>query len=210
MSEVSAARGLLTLLAVGILAGLLVSTSDEISRDRIIENDQRYLLQSLTRVVNPAAYDNDLAARSIQIINPELTGDAEPSPVYVGTLAGQPSVFIFRVTAPDGYNGPIRLLVGIRRDGTISGVRAINHRETPGLGDAIEATRSDWILGFEGRSLTDPPPEGWRVRSDGGQFDQLTGATITPRAVVKAVRNTLAYFQREKPQLMAAALASET
>jgi electron transport complex protein RnfG len=209
MAEVSGLRGLTTLLAVGVLAGLLVSTSDELSRDRIIENDQRYLLRSLAQVVSPEAYDNDLASSSIQIINPELTGDAAPTNVYVGTLNGQPSVFIFSVTAPDGYNGPIRLLVGISRDGTITGVRAVSHRETPGLGDAIELGRSDWVLGFTGRSLADPPPAGWGVRTDGGQFDQLTGATITPRAVVKAVRNTLVYFQRERDPLVAEALASQ-
>jgi electron transport complex protein RnfG len=188
---------------------LLVSTSDIFSRDRIAENDRRYLLRSLTQVVQPDDYDNDLAASQIQIASPELSGNAEKTDVYVGTLQGQPSVFIFNVTAPDGYNGPIQLLVGITRGGTITGVRAVSHRETPGLGDAIEVSRSNWILSFTGRGLDDPPPAGWAVRSDGGQFDQLTGATITPRAVVNALRNTLNYFQREREQLIQAALAGE-
>ncbi len=108
---------------------------------------------------------------------------------------------VLRLSAPDGYNGRIRLLVGIGFDGRVSGVRVTGHNETPGLGDAVEAEKSDWILGFKGRSLTDPPPERWAVRKDGGDFDQFTGATITPRAVVRAVRQALAYYDAHRDTL---------
>jgi electron transport complex protein RnfG len=201
MAEVSASRGLMTVLAVGLVAGLLVSFSDNLSRDRIIENEHRFLLRSLTEVVTPDSYDNDLPNSLFHVEDSALLGVEGPTDVYVGTRAGEPVVFIFFVNAPDGYNGNIRLLVGITSDGTLTGVRVINHRETPGLGDAIEIRRSNWIMGFTGRSLVDPTPEGWRVRVDGGQFDQLTGATITPRAVVKAVRNTLTFFKENRNRL---------
>ena len=100
--------------------------------------------------------------------------------------------------APNGYNGPIHLLVGIKADGTLAGVRVVKHRETPGLGDVVEISRSDWILGFNDRSLSKPDEKGWKVKRDGGIFDQFTGATITPRAVVKAVHNALLYFEKNQ------------
>ena len=103
---------------------------------------------------------------------------------------------IFNAIAPDGYNGRIHLLVGVYVDGRIAGVRVVKHAETPGLGDAIEVRKSSWILGFDGKSLDRPEPTRWAVRRDGGEFDQLTGATITRRAVVAAVRNTLLYYRQ--------------
>lgn len=105
------------------------------------------------------------------------------------------------VTAPDGYNGDIRLLIGINAAGSILGVRVISHRETPGLGDPIEAEKSDWIHGFKQKSLKTPQSSGWAVKKDGGEFDQFTGATISPRAVVRAVHTTLLYFKANKQAL---------
>ncbi len=202
MRNVGATRGLLTLLAVATIAGLLVSGSDYFSRDRIAANERQYLLQQLSQVVSPDLYDNDLAANQTQVQDPALLGMQEPADVYVGTRAGKPAVLLFTVNAPDGYNGNIRLLVGVMRNGQVTGVRVISHRETPGLGDAIEISRSNWIAGFAGRSLGDPPPEAWAVRADGGEFDQLTGATITARAVINAVRNTLIYFEQNQDELL--------
>jgi electron transport complex protein RnfG len=110
---------------------------------------------------------------------------------------------VFSVVARGGYAGDIELLVGVRADGRVAGVRVVEHHETPGLGDGIEADKSDWIRGFDGRSLGDPPREDWAVRRDGGDFDQFTGATITPRAVVEAVRDTLIYFEDHRDQVFA-------
>ena len=124
-------------------------------------------------------------------------------PVYRARLAGHPVAAIIESVAPDGYSGSIRLLVGVTPDGRLLGVRVLQHHETPGLGDAIEERRSDWIRSFEGRSLRDPPLARWKVRKDGGDFDQLTGATMTPRAVVAAVRNTMLFVQRQGPALFA-------
>jgi electron transport complex protein RnfG len=100
---------------------------------------------------------------------------------------------IIPVTAPDGYTGAIDLIVGVNADGSIAGVRTLSHKETPGLGDKVDLKKSDWILGFNGRSLDNPKPRGWAVKKDKGVFDQFTGATITPRAVIAATLRALQY-----------------
>ena len=102
---------------------------------------------------------------------------------------------ILPTTARDGYSGDIRALVGIRSDGSVAGVRVVAHKETPGLGDKVDLRKSDWVLGFTDRRLTDPLPNRWTVRKDGGDFDQFTGATVTPRAVVVATRRALEYAE---------------
>ena len=108
---------------------------------------------------------------------------------------------ILPATARDGYSGDIRTLVGIRLDGSISGVRVVSHHETLGLGDLVDLRRSDWVRGFDNRSLSDPPPIGWNVKKNGGVFDQFTGATITPRAVIHATRRALEYANLHKVSL---------
>jgi len=124
--------------------------------------------------------------------------------------SGVPVAVILRFAAVDGYNGHIGLLVGIEADGRVAGVRVTSHRETPGLGDAIEIEKSDWVRGFEGRSLDAPAEAEWTVRRDGGAFDQFTGATITPRAVIKAVRLALAYHESHREQLYSTAPSSQS
>ena len=114
-------------------------------------------------------------------------------------------------TAPDGYSGNIDIITGVYRNGEVAGVRVVSHQETPGLGDKIELKKSDWVLAFNGKSLGAPSYERWTVKKDKGVFDQLTGATITPRAVTKAVRNTLDYYRNNKADLLAkAALQANT
>ena len=118
--------------------------------------------------------------------------------IYRVYAEGEPVAALFVVTARDGYSGPIRILVGVDRDGVVTGVHVLEHSETPGLGDRVESTKSDWVRQFEGRSLVDPAPSGWRIKRDGGQFDQLTGASVTPRAITKAIRVTLLYFDANR------------
>ena len=124
--------------------------------------------------------------------------------VYRVSADGQPVAALFAVTARDGYAGPIRVLVGIEYDGSVTGVRILEHRETPGLGDRIVSSRSDWVFQFDGRSLGDPAVEAWSIKPDGGQFDQLSGASVTPRAVITAIRETLIYFAEHRDELFAA------
>ncbi|MGI9257245.1 MAG: electron transport complex subunit RsxG [Gammaproteobacteria bacterium] len=187
--------------AIATVAALLVSGSYELSRDRIEVNRQEQLLQSLHELVDAASYDNELTASRMSVIDVELLGTAEPVDVFIATQNGQPVAAIFSSIAPRGYIGPISLLVGISADAVVTGVRVTDHRETPGLGDAIDLDKSNWILGFTGTSLSAPEIGEWFVQADGGEFDSITGATVTPRAVVKSVRDTLLYFERNRETL---------
>ena len=181
---------------------LVVYTFDN-TRERISANERATLLRKLHQLVPQQQHDNVLLDDTLTIINTPLLGTLEPVTVYRARKAGQPVALVITPVAPDGYSGIIKLLVGINVDGTLNGVRVVTHRETPGLGDAIDEKRSDWIHLFDNRSLLDPPLERWAVRKDGGDFDQLTGATITPRAVVKAVRQTLLYYRDNQDALFA-------
>jgi electron transport complex protein RnfG len=188
--------GIIALLGTALLAGV-----NDLTYERIIEQEKRRVLQQLNQIVPVVSYNNDLLEDVITIEAPDFFRHPAPVTVYRARLDGQPVSVMMIVTAADGYNGDIRLLIGINAAGTILGVRVISHRETPGLGDPIEAEKSDWILGFTQKSLQRPASNGWAVKRDGGEFDQFTGATISPRAVVRAVHTTLLYFQANKQAL---------
>mgnify|MGYP000267117961 CR=1 FL=1 len=159
------------------------------------------LLRNLYALLPADRLDNDIAQDSIELPPSALLGTEAPSLAYRARKQQQAVAVIFNAVAPDGYSGKIYLLVGVYADGSVAGVRAVKHSETPGLGDAIEVRKSDWILGFDGKSLDDPPADGWTVRRDGGAFDQMTGATITSRSIVKAVKKTLEYYQLHRERL---------
>jgi electron transport complex protein RnfG len=183
-----------------ILAGLaavctmLVAATHSVTAPRIAANEQAYLEQSLKPVLEGVQYDGLLSGSTIEIQPPhELPGKA-PVTIYRVYADEAPVAALFVVTARDGFSGPIRLLVGVAADGRITGARVLAHRETPGLGDLIDSDKSDWIQQFTGRSLDEPQTADWAIKRDGGVFDQLTGASITPRAVIKAIRETLTYY----------------
>lgn len=182
--------------------GLLLWVNDS-THVRIAANEQAALLQRLNEIVPAESYNNTPQTDTVQVTAPAELGMAQPVTVYRFRRDGRPVAAVLTVIAPDGYSGNIKLLVGIYYDGRIAGVRVVSHKETPGLGDYIETDRSDWILGFTDRSLGNPSPKDWSVKPDGGAFDSFTGATITPRAVVKAVYRSLLYFEREKENLFA-------
>lgn len=181
-------------------SGLVAYTHDNTAA-RIADNQRRALLKSLNELVPGDQYDNDIYTDILYVQNSELLGTDESVPVYRARKGGWPVAAVLAPIAPDGYNGEIRLLVAIRLDGTLAGVRVVQHRETPGLGDHVEAERSDWILGFAGKSLQNPGKGSWKVKRDGGVFDQFTGATITPRAVVTAVKKALLYYKAQGDRL---------
>jgi len=191
----------LFLLLFAVAGTALVATTELASRDAIAANERRVLLRNLYALLPADELDNDIAADTIRLPPSPLLGTEEPSTAYLARLAGEPVAVIFNSIAPDGYSGRIYLLVGVYVDGSVAGVRVVKHTETPGLGDAIEARKSPWIHGFDGKSLQNPALDDWAVRRDGGEFDQLTGATITPRAVVAAVRDTLLYFRHNADML---------
>ena len=189
------------LLMFAVIGTTLVAVTYERTRDQIAANERATLLRKLHRLIAPEQHDNVLLEDVLAVRDVTLLGTDEPVTVYRARKDGKPVSLVIETIAPDGYSGSIRLLVGINIDGSLSGVRVVGHRETPGLGDAIDETRSDWIHVFDGKSLHNPEAAGWAVRKDGGSFDQLTGATITPRAVVKAVRNALLYYRQHQETL---------
>ena len=174
----------------------LVAVTEHNSRAAIAENERRVLLRNLHALLPAEKLDNDIVTDTLLIPASELLGSESESLVYRARLRGEPVAAIFNSIAPDGYSGKIHLLVGVYVDGKIAGVRAVKHAETPGLGDALEIKKSNWVLDFNGKSLDNPSPGAWLVKRDGGVFDQFTGATISPRAVVQAVKNTLLYYQQ--------------
>ena len=186
------------LVGTGLVAVTYTSTKD------IIAEAQRAALEaSLNQLVPADRYDNRVTEDVIEVVAPQWLGTDQPVAVYRARKNGRPVALFATPFASDGYSGPIQLLIGVYADGTLAGVRVLAHKETPGLGDAIEERRSPWILTFAGKSLTDPSLEKWKVKRDGGVFDQFTGATVTPRAVVKATRKFLEYVQNHREPLFA-------
>ncbi|MCF6254550.1 MAG: electron transport complex subunit RsxG, partial [Thiomicrorhabdus sp.] len=187
----------------------LVVFTENKTRDQIIENERQALLSALNELVDSKRYDNDLLTDTILLTATDKLGTKETTKVYRARKNNKPVAAVFTSIAPNGYNGEIKLLVGINYDGSLAGVRVINHKETPGLGDKIEERKDDWILSFNGRTLhtnttnqqviaNDPR---WAVKKDGGEFDQFTGATITPRAVISAVKNALLFVHQRGESL---------
>lgn len=180
-------------------AGTLALTN-QATLPRIECNRQLALESSLHEVMPITMADNNLLQDWILVSDP-LLGRGEHH-VYRARLNGNASGVVLEAVAPDGYGGRLSLLVGVDMAGTVTGVRVVPpHNETPGLGDKIELKKSDWILSFNGTSLTDPEEAGWAVTKDGGAFDSFTGATITPRAVVAQVHRALQYFEQHKNEL---------
>lgn len=179
-----------------VVGTTLVAFTEYSTRESIIQNERQVLLRNLHALLPGDKLDNDIVADTLELPSSPLLGTDSVSIVYRARLGGEPVAAIFNSIAPNGYSGKIHLLIGVYTNGNLAGVRVIKHSETPGLGDAIEIRKSPWIKSFDTKSLTNPGPSGWRVKRDGGEFDQFTGATITPRAVVKAVRNTLLYYQQ--------------
>ena len=189
-------------LALFAIAGtFFVSYTYDNTIDIIKENKRLALLKAFHVLVSSDAHNNDIFTDIVQVTNKNLLGSKNPVNIYRARKDNKPIAVIINSVAPDGYNGNIELLVAINYNGELAGVRVVHHKETPGLGDAIEENRSDWITKFKHRSLTNPEKQGWAVKRDGGEFDQFTGATVTPRAIVKAVYNTLRYYKEHRETL---------
>jgi electron transport complex protein RnfG len=186
----------------GILGSALVAVTWTATADRIALNQQQAFLRNVYKLVDRNSIDNDLLKDVISIKSTDLSKTGIQ--VYRARRQGQPVAVIFSPIQGPGYASPIRMMIAVRADGVLGGVRILSHMETPGLGDKIDESRSDWILGFEGKSLDNPPIEKWKVKKDGGIFDQFTGATITPRSIVATVKRTLIYFEKEKERLFKA------
>ena len=183
-----------------------IAVAQYLTADRIAHNIRAAESRALNELIPADRYDNDLLNDTLSVdsrFNQQLLGPlAADAAIYRARQNGEVTAVILPVVAPDGYTTNIDLIVGVNRDGSLAGVRVVAHRETPGLGDKIEVRKSDWINSFAGRSLTDPAAERWAVKKDGGEFDQFTGATITPRAVVRAVKRALMFFDMHRELLL--------
>ena len=193
----------LALLVFSVVGAGLLSGTFTLTRPTIELSEQADKRILVAQTLPTGSYDNDLIRDARPLPAAPLLGLKHPGLVYPASQDGRVNAVVLEAVAPDGYSGEIRLLIGILADGRVAGVRVTAHKETPGLGDYIDQARSPWIKEFDGHSLGDPAPEQWKVRKDGGRFDSRAGATITPRAVVKAVRKALEYFAAHRAELFA-------
>lgn len=211
MLGASIRRNSLILVMFAVATAGLIALIFQSTQARIADAQYRAAQRALLEIVPRERHDNDMLADIIELDADQqrALGLRTAGSIYVARNQGEIVAFIIPATAPDGYSGDIQLIVGVNLDGSIAGVRVLNHKETPGLGDKLELARSNWILSFDGKSLENPAPAAWAVRKDGGEFDQFTGATITPRAVVGRVKATLEFLQNNREALVAAANQSE-
>jgi len=178
-----------------ILAYTDLKTEGDITQ-RIVEDKER----SLAQVLPPEIHDNSPVKDTLVVKNHK----GENVTIYRAKKDGQVTGVAYEIVGEGGYAGPIKMIMGIDAEGKVLGVRVITHRETPGLGDKIQVNKGDWITRFNGLSVGNPPIEQWKVKKDGGQFDQFAGATITPRAVLRGLREGLTFFAEFKSKLLEA------
>ena len=196
-------RGALTLLVFAVVFTALMAGTYALTKDIVFANEKAAKVALIAQVLPAGSFENDILqgamaqdAAALKQLNSEAGAQ-----IYRAKKAGKTTAVVVETIAPDGYSGKIKLLVGVGADGRVLGVRVIAHKETPGLGDYIDIAKSDWIKLFDGKSLSAPLANQWKVKKDGGAFDATAGATISPRAVVKAVKNTLDYVAKNRANL---------
>ena len=199
----------ITLAMIAAICTSLVALTYHLTVDRIAANDKALLEQSLHPALSDIFYDSGVSESLLVLSPPHALPGSEKALIYRVYAQQEPVAALIVVTARDGFSGPIRILVGVDIEGIVTGIRILRHRETPGLGDKIVASRSDWVHQFAGRSIGDPEVTDWAIRRDGGEFDQLTGASVTPRAVIKAMRDSLVYFDAHKSEIFAASATED-
>jgi len=195
----------------GMIAGLvlgafavggvsLVAATHVLTIERIAANERAATLRKVAAIIPIEQMNNDPLQDRIEVSAPDFLG-GPASRVYRVRKGDEPLAVVLDPVIPNGYMGPIKLLISVLADGTLGGVRVLAHKETPGLGDKIELAKSDWILSFTGKSLKNPPEAQWKVKRDGGVFDQFAGATVTPRSIVRAVKDTLRFVEQRGTSL---------
>lgn len=178
---------------IALVCSLIIFVTDVFSRDRIALNKQISAIRMIEAVM-PLLHDNNLYEDRLEVTELSTT-------VYRARQGEQKTGLVFMPLSTNGYNGKIELAVGVSYDGVLTGVRVIEQRESDGLGDNIHQDKSDWINSFDQRSLLNTENKAWAVKNDGGDFDQLSGATISPRAVINAVKNILHYYDLNRNDL---------
>lgn len=199
----SISKNTLILTAFAIVTAGALALTNLGTQERIAKAERAAQQRALYEIIPLNQHDNDLLTDTVPVPKDAwapLGANAE-SKIYRARNKGEISALIVPAVAHDGYSGDISMIVGINRDDTIAGVRILLHKETPGLGDKIELKKHQWILSFNGKSLQVPVIEEWKVKKDGGTFDQFAGATITPRAVVGQVKRVLEFVAANKQVL---------
>lgn len=198
-----------TLAVIAAFCTAIVALTWQLTAERIEANKKEWLERSLQPALAGLFFDSPVTESMLTIPPPHELPGSEAAIIYRVYAGEHPVAALFVVSARDGYAGPIRLLIGVAMDGAVTGVRVLEHRETPGLGDRIDIMKSDWVLQFDGHSLRDPEPARWAIKGDGGDFDQLSGASVSPRAIINAIRQTLAYFGANRVAVFAAPVENE-
>jgi len=199
LRHASTSAGILT--AFAIVGTALLAVTYLVTRPIIAETEKQAKLALIGQILPKSQYNNDIIKDAALLPPSTELGNKEPTPVYRASREGRPYAAVLEVVAPDGYSGKIRMIVAIKADGVVSGVRVVTHNETPGLGDYIDIAKNGWIRIFEGKSLSKYPDQDWKVKKDGGKFEHMAGATVTPRAVVKAVHKSLRYFNANRDNI---------
>lgn len=187
--------------AFALVGTTLLGITFSATKDNIAASEKKAKLALIAQILPAALYDNDIIRDAVEQPRVAELGTTGSTLVYRALKDSKPVAAVLEVIAPDGYAGKIKLLIAIKANGEVAGVRVVSHKETPGLGDYVEIARSDWIKGFDGTSLDTRQSKDWKVKKDGGQFDYMTGATITPRAVVKAVHKALVWFSSNREKI---------
>ncbi|MDI1361857.1 electron transport complex subunit RsxG [Methylotenera sp.] len=195
----------ITLVAFAFVGTAMLAYVFNITRAPIEASEKEARLALFKEILPESTYNNDLLKDTVEIAPNEQLGNRQPTVANIAKLNNKTAGVILESIAHDGYSGDIKLLIAIRADGSISGVRVLAHKETPGLGDYIEVARGNWIKLFNDESVNKTPATQWQVKKDGGKFDYMVGATITPRAVVKAVFKALQFYDANKTTLFAVA-----
>lgn len=198
----SITRNAIGLALFAVITAGTIALTHAFTQERIQDQVRQAEAGALLEILPEDLHDNDLLQDTVNIGPSDKLGLKTEAQAHIARQDGAVTGIIVPAVAPNGYSGEIRMLVGIDDSGEILGVRVTQHRETPGLGDKVEPKKSGWIYSFNGKSLESIPSDQWAVVKDGGQFDQFTGATITPRAVVSAVHGALQYFEENRPALI--------
>ncbi len=199
-----ASKTAITLMAFAIVFTTCMAFVYQVTKTPIEQSEAAARMSLFRQIMPEHLHDNDLLQDTMELPPDALLGTTQPTVANIARVQGQPSAIILEAIAHDGYSGDIKLLLAIQADGTLNGVRVITHKETPGLGDYIDIAKNNWIKLFDGQSLNKYTDSNWRVKKDGGKFDYMVGATITPRAVVGAVHKALQYVEQHKQTLFVA------
>lgn len=201
----SITRNSFLLAMFAVITTILIAGTHLLTKDKIALEQRKAEEKSLLQIVSADRHDNSMLDDTLPVgASTSGLGLKSDKQIYLAKKQDKVIAAIIPLTATDGYSGDIDLIVGINADGSIAGVRILTHKETPGLGDKVDIKKSSWVLSFNGRSLDNPESTGWAVKKDKGVFDQFTGATITPRAVVGATLRALQYAQLNHDMLFGA------